>query len=257
MKKLLLTISYVGTGFCGWQVQADGLRTVQATVQDAIEAVYGERHDLTGCSRTDAGVHAKAFRAAYVLPDDSPDIPLERLPLALNLKLPYDCAVIKAEEVPLPFHPRYDAVYKEYKYIFEDTVHRDPFMDKRCWHFHRPLDESAMDAASKAFLGTHDFSAFMSTGGKIEDTARTVTDISVSRENGFVTMTIRADGYLYNMVRIIAGTLAMASYGKINPSELPSIIASGDRNKAGMTAPPEGLYLTEVGYLEGFAKLKR
>ena len=97
----------------------------------------------------------------------------------------------------------------------------------------------------------------MSTGGKIEDTKRTVTDISVSRENGFVVLTIRADGYLYNMVRIIAGTLAMTSYGKINPSELPSIIESGDRNRAGMTAPPEGLYLTEVGYLEGFAKLNR
>ncbi len=255
MKKILLTLAYVGTGFSGWQVQPaqPELRTVMGTVQDGIEAVYHTRLPVTGCSRTDAGVHALRFRCAY-MPPEGTLIPLDRLPLALNRQLPDDVAVREAEYVPENFHPRYDALWKEYRYIYEDTVSRDPFMRDRCWHVQRPLDAGRMDGAAGAFVGRHDFSGFMAVGSKVTDTVRTVYSCSVRRENGSAVLTIRADGFLYNMVRIIAGTLVKVSYGAIDGVRMPEIIASRDRTRAGQTAPACGLYLSDVGYLPGYAK---
>ncbi|MCR5264455.1 MAG: tRNA pseudouridine(38-40) synthase TruA [Clostridiales bacterium] len=256
MKKILLTISYVGTGFSGWQVQPaqPQLRTVMGAVQDGIEAVYHQRYAVTGCSRTDAGVHALRFRCAYSLPDGGADIPLERLPLALNRHLPDDVAVRLAEYVPGEFHPRYDALWKEYRYIFEDTVSRDPFMRDRCWHVPKRLDAGVMDAAARAFVGRHDFAGFMAVGSKVTDTVREVYSCSAEREENGVVLTIRADGFLYNMVRIIAGTLVKVSYGNIDAGSMDGIIASRDRTRAGQTAPAAGLYLADVGYLPGYAK---
>lgn len=256
MKKILLTLSYVGTGFSGWQVQPDRpeIRTVMGAVQDGIEAVYHQRYDIKGCSRTDAGVHALRFRCAYSLPDGGPDIPVSRIPLALNRQLPDDIAVKSAEYVPDDFHPRYDALWKEYRYIFEDSVSRDPFMHNRCWHVSHRLDTVKMNAAAQAFVGRHDFSGFMAVGSKVTDTCREVLSCGVTRDGDNAVMTIRADGFLYNMVRIIAGTLAKVSYGAIDGDSLPEIIASRDRTRAGQTAPACGLYLCDVGYMPGYAK---
>ena len=243
-----LTLAFCGTAYHGWQVQQNA-RTVSETVQDAAEEVLGRRYDLTGCSRTDSGVHANGFAA--VLKTDK-TIPPESLLKALNCHLPPDIAVLRCCEAPENFHPRYSAKAKRYLYLMYDSPARNPFYYERMWHSPLPLDVPRMNEAAKGFLGRHNFSAFCSAGGKIpeEERVRTILDSRVTREGDRVTFSITGDGFLYNMVRIAAGTLLWVSRGKIAPEEIPEIIASRDRKRAGITAPAEGLYLDRVFYPE-------
>ena len=251
--KLLLKIAYDGSAFHGFQVQKNGV-SVQSTLQDAVEKLYGARYDVTGCSRTDSGVHALEFYCTVSTGEMTGRIPLQSVPEAMNCVLPDEVAVMGAYEVPDSFHVRHDALSKEYEYLIQNDRLRNPFTVGRVWLCKRHLDESVMNRAAAHFVGEHDFSAFMSAGSKIVDTVRNVSFCRVSREDSLVKVNISANGFLYNMVRIIVGTLVEVSDGKIGEDEIPAIIASKDRSKAGLTAPPEGLYLKKVSYKTEFGK---
>lgn len=251
--KLLINISFLGTKYCGWQKQKNRL-TVQEIITDASKQLFGFACDVTGCSRTDSGVHANSFCACVSQKGEkslATSVPLDKIPRAFNNFLPEDIAVIGAMWVEDEFHPRYDVVYKEYVYLICDRPERDPFLSGRCWHIPKRFSDSAvknMDIAAKKIVGKYDFSAFMAAGSKIEDAVRTVKYAECTREGNLIKLRIAADGFLYNMVRIIAGTLAEVGEGKRSPESIPGIIESKQRKCAGRTAPPDGLYLNKVSY---------
>ena len=244
MRHLLLTIRYRGTRYRGYQVQQNAV-TVAQTVQDAVERIFGERLPIKGCSRTDAGVHANCFaltlRTASVMACDA-------VVRAMNVHLPSDIAVTGCREVPEAFHPRYDCKGKRYLYrIYNGTV-RDPFSADLALFWKYPLDARRMDAAAQGFVGTHDFAAFCSSGSGVQDTVRTVTDASVTRHGDFVIYSVTGNGFLYNMVRIMVGTLLEAARGVYTPADVLHMLEGRDRSAAGPTAPPHGLYLDAVFY---------
>ncbi len=242
--KLKLTLSYDGTDFHGWQVQKGGDVTVQSTLQQAIFEVCGKMLPVTGCSRTDSGVHAYEF----VCHTDMIDIPCEKLPLALNTHLPRTVAVTRAQEMPCDFHARYSCKGKEYIYKILNSKIRDPFLEGKVMLYPKKLDTDALLKITPAFCGKKDFRAFMAQGSKIVDTVRTVHYCDISRDGELVTIRIAADGFLYNMVRIIAGTFLLAAENGLGKDDIESIIASCDRKNAGATAPACGLYLNKVFY---------
>lgn len=246
MRNLLLTLSYVGVNYHGWQVQPNGV-TVQEKLQEALKSVLQAETPVTGCSRTDSGVHAEMF-CCNIRTENK--IPCDKLVSALNANLPYDIAVNDCREVNEDFHARYDCKGKEYVYRIWNSRVRNPFYEGRALHYPYKLDTEKMNEAAKAFLGTHDFKGFCSAGSSVKTTERTVTLSEVEREGDLVTFRVAADGFLYNMVRIMVGTLLEVSQGKISAEELPSIIESKSRNRAGFTAAPEGLYLHKVNYEE-------
>ena len=246
MKRILLFLEFCGTGYHGWQVQKNGI-AIQTRVQDAIEACTGRRSALTGCSRTDAGVHARCFCCAF---DMASRIPTQRLPAALNAHLPADIAVLHAVQVPSAFHPRYDACGKRYEYRILNTPQRRPLEEGRAWHISAPLDAGRMDALAQALTGTHDFSGFCAAGSSVADKVRTVQQCGVRREGDIILFTVQADGFLYHMVRIMAGTLADIALGRLDPEAVRRALQTGERTQAGRTAPACGLYLDRVFYRE-------
>ena len=244
--KILLTISYVGSAYCGWQVQKNG-RSVQETVQDAVEETFGKRYPVTGCSRTDSGVHARGFKCTVDIDEKAPRIPEGRIPIAMNTRLPDDVAVREAAYVEDDFHARYSVKSKRYEYVIHNSSLRDPFLAGRAWTVPQHLDETVMDRAAQDFIGTHDFTSFRAAGSDVPDSVRTVYGASVRREGDTVVFSVCADGFLYNMVRIMVGTLVDISRGSISES-VSEIINARDRKNAGQTAPPDGLTLAEVFY---------
>jgi len=247
VRRILLVLRFDGRRYCGWQVQKNG-PSVQAAVQDALERLTGRRPPLTGCGRTDAGVHALRYYAAFTA-ENLP--PCEKLKKALNALLPRDIVVSDARPVPLGFHPRYAAQKKEYVYRLYTSAERDPFLEGLRLHYPHTFDADMLNRAAQAFVGRHDFAGFCSTGGAVKDTVRTVYSLSVrrdEREPRLAEIAVCGDGFLYNMVRIIAGTLLYVAQGRISPDALPGVLASRDRRLAGPTAPAHGLYLCEVWY---------
>lgn len=244
MARILLTLRYNGAAYHGWQVQPNAV-TVQQVLQDAVQRITGVRSGITGCSRTDAGVHAQMFCCAF-----NTDSPLrgDKLCAALNAVLPRDVAVYDAKEVDDAFHPRYDAKGKRYEYRIYNGRQRHPFYEGLALHSRLPLDEKALDAAAEAYIGTHDFAAFCAAGSSVEDTVRTVSHAAVRREGELVIFSVEADGFLYNMVRIMVGTLLDMAAEKLSYEAIPAILASKDRARAGVTAPACGLYLEKVFY---------
>lgn len=246
--KYFAKVKYLGTDFHGFQVQP-GLRTVQGELGTALETALGYPCKVTGCSRTDAGVHANEF--CLTVECDGATVPPEKLPIAVSRFLPNDLSLFYAEACDESFHPRYDVVEKEYLYRIVNTRIYDPFLVGRAWFVPRYIDDEGlarMRRASDAFLGKHDFSAFMSEGSDTVDAVRCVSSLTVERCGDEIDIKICADGFLYNMVRIIVGTLIECAHGRFAPEDMPSIIASCDRQRAGRTAPPEGLYLNRVLY---------
>lgn len=244
MQGYILKIAYKGTNYCGWQVQPNK-PTVQATVQNAIEAAFGTKTELTGCSRTDSGVHAHGFVA--LVRGELPKIALDAFALAVNTKLPPDIAITEVQYAPKGFHPRYDAKGKEYVYIIHNSKIRDPFSEETAWHFTREIDIEKANELCLDFVGKKDFRAFMAAGSKICDTVREVKYFYAEREGDKIIFTVAADGFLYNMVRIMVGTVVSAASGtKIIP--ISEIIASRNRANAGVTAPAKGLFLNKVFY---------
>ncbi len=251
--KLLLYLRYDGAHFCGYQTQPNGY-TVQQALNEGTEALFGHPCDITGCSRTDSGVHARMFCATVTTRgEDHIDttIPLDRLPRALNIHLPDALAAYNALWVPTDFHARYSVSSKEYEYRILNTPARDPFESGRAWHYPRPIGDRAlarMQTAAAAFVGEQDFAACMAAGSKVQSTVRHVLTASVAREGSLITLRTRADGFLYNMVRIMVGTLVEVAEGHIEPADLPALLAARDRAALGRTAPAEGLYLNRVFY---------
>lgn len=244
---VLLWLAYKGTNYAGFQVQPNGV-TVCAVLQNAIEAVLGTRPDVKGCSRTDAGVHARRFAVNFHY-DGRPEP--RRLVLALNAHLPPDVRVLAAQPVPEAFHARYAAHAKTYRYYLRCSAVDDPFTLDTCTRVGAPLDVPAMRAAAAHIVGTHDFTAFCAAGSSAAahgDTVRTVLACDVRGEGESIVITVTADGYLYNMVRILAGTLVEVGRGKLDPGALPAILAGKDRAAAGPTLPAKGLFLEEVVY---------
>ena len=251
--KILLTLSYLGTNFCGYQIQPKG-RTVQGELNRAARELFGFDCDITGCSRTDTGVHANTFCATVTKKGEgsiTTAMDVSRIPLAMNAHLPEDIAVKSAVAVDDSFHPRYDVKYKEYVYRIYNSPTRCPMESGRAWHIPQNIDEQAlgrMQRVADAFVGEHDFSAFMASGSSVESTVRTVKYARVERIGDIITFTVAADGFLYNMVRIMTGTLADVARGKIDAGSIGEVILSRDRRRAGITAPAEGLYLNKVAY---------
>ncbi len=253
MMKLFLKIKYVGTDFCGYQVQ-NGKRTVQGELNRAARELFSYDCDVTGCSRTDSGVHANMFCATVTKKGESElytDIDITKIPRALSAHLPEDISVYEAKWVNFDFHARYGVKYKEYIYRIYNGEIRDPFEVDRSLYIPQKIDSEAlmkMNAAASHFVGKHDFRAFMSQGSKVETTEREVIYSDVTRDGDIITFRVAADGFLYNMVRIMTGTLLSVAAGKIEEDEIASIIESKMRDKAGMTAPAHGLYLNKVIY---------
>lgn len=251
--KLLLKLKYDGTAYAGYQVQSNA-PTIQRELNIAAGDLFGTACDVTGCSRTDAGVHAKCFCATvqeHGTNSLESNIPVERIPQALNVRLPADIAVFHAEFVPNEFHARYSVKSKEYEYHILNTKYRDPFFSNKAFHYPAHIDNaslSLMQSASRALCGKHDFSSFMASGSKVTDTVRNVFYCNVDRHGDEIVIRISANGFLYNMVRIICGTLLDVGKGIIVPEDISAIIDARDRKLAGSTLPPEGLYLTDVRY---------
>ncbi len=241
---VLVKLSYDGTAYCGFQIQ-DDRPTVFATFQTALLKILGHPTDIKGCSRTDSGVHAKEFCLSF---RTEKQLNLHRLPLALNANLPPDIRVLEALHVPEDFHARYSSKGKEYVYCILNSHIDNPFMNKYYYKVASRLDVEKMNRAAQYFTGSHDFHSFMAAKSKITDCVRTVHYAKVEKEGDFVKFTVAADGFLYNMVRIMAGTLIEVGKGIIPPEKVADIIASCDRSTAGPTAPARGLFLTKVFY---------
>ncbi len=252
-RNILLTLAYDGTGFHGWQRQPEA-RTVQGELEKVLSILCGCSISVNGTSRTDAGVHALGQRASF---SGNFTIPAERIMIAANNLLSGgmnrtsvgDIRILKAEEVPQDFHARFDCKSKRYVYKILNSRDADVFRRNYCWQIAQPLDTETMQTAADCITGTHDFACFQASGGQQrETTVRTVYSLDVDRDGEDIEISVTGDGFLYNMVRIITGTLVEAGRGRMDPCRLREIIESRDRTKAGPTAPPQGLYLAEIYY---------
>ncbi len=243
-RNIKLTLMYDGIAYHGFQRQKNGI-TIQECLENAIFEITGEKSTVTGCGRTDAGVHAAAYVANFFT---SSSISCEKLPFALNAKLPEDIRVFGAEDMGKDFHARYSAKRKTYAYKIVNRPFSDVFLSRYSWFYPSKLDIEKMKIAAEKIVGKHDFAAFMAAGSPVSSTVRTVFSLNVSENNSVIDIEVCADGFLYNMVRIIVGTLVYVGCGKIHPDDVSEIILSGDRVRAGVTAPPEGLMMKEVIY---------
>ncbi len=254
MKNVLLTVEYDGTNFSGWQRQP-GRRTVQGELERVLSILCKQEISIQGTSRTDAGVHAFGQRAAF---RGEFGIPTERIPIAANHLLagegPFavgDVRIREAKEVPPEFHPRFDAKGKKYIYKIRNAPHPDVMGRNYCYQIEKPLDLHALEQASAHLVGEQDFASFMAAGGNVpESTVRTIYSARWRKESDTIIFEVKGNGFLYNMVRIIVGTLVDTGLGKIEPDGMKGIIQSKNRQRAGHTAPPNGLYLEEVYFTE-------
>ncbi len=244
-RNLLFTLRYDGSAFHGWQIQHNAI-TVQQVFQEAVSKIIGSCPDIKGCSRTDSGVHANMF--CLSMKTDHP-IPCERFMAAVNSHLPAEVVVTNVREVPLDFHARYNAKGKRYIYKIHNSQVRDPFLRDRALYYRRPIDVEMLSKAAKDYIGAHDFTSFCTLDKReAGDFVRTVSDCRVWREGNMVYFSVSADGFLYNMVRIMVGTLLYINEGGIPSHSIPAILDACDRSEAGPTAPACGLYLDEVFY---------
>lgn len=244
MRNILLTVMYDGTAYFGWQLQPDK-PTIAREIMVAMEKIIGEAHTLYVSGRTDAGVHALMQTANFYTESK---ISAEKLVTALNAKLPRDIVVVSAKDVSLDFNARGSAKGKTYTYLIYNARQLSPFYADRAWHIRHELNIEAMKNAARVLEGTHDFKSFMAAGSIVTNTVRTIYAIDVSKEGPLVKFRVSGNGFLYNMVRIIAGTLMYAGSGKLSADDVKAILEARDRTQGAKTAPPEGLYLTEVRY---------
>ena len=249
MRNIALELTYLGTAYHGWQVQKN-LPTVAQTLEEAAQAVVGHKVHMTGCGRTDAGVHAKHYIANF---RTTSTIPCARLPYALNTMLPPDIVVNAAMDVHEDFNAIGSCVRREYTYCIYNSNIRDPFYVNRAWFYPKHLDDSFLAAAARQFVGTHDFAAVRSVGTDVKSTVRTVYYYEVERRERMITLRVCANGFLYNMARAMAGTVVYAAEGKFPPEEIGKILAQGNRTAAGPTVPAGGLYMTKLWYDDGKA----
>ena len=244
MKNILLTIEYDGKDFNGWQKQPNKLN-IQGEIERAIEEITGEKVDLIASGRTDAGVHALAQMANF---KTNSKLPVEKYPIALNTKLKKSIRIQKAEEVEENFHSRYHCKQKTYRYIINNSGQGSSIYRNLEYFIPNKLDVEKMQEAVKYFEGEHDFKAFKASGTSSKSSVRTIYKTKVEKQGERIIIELTGNGFLYNMVRIIAGTLVEVGLGKIKPEEISEIIEKKERANAGKTLPPQGLYLVKVEY---------
>ena len=244
MRRIHLIVEYDGTAYAGWQRQANAM-TVQEKLERAILKLTGEELCVSGASRTDAGVHALGQSAHF---DTESRIPADKFSFALNTMLPPDIRVTRSEEVPPEFHARFSTKGKRYRYLFHAAPHAGALTRNTHAHVIYPLDVERMQAEAQDLVGTHDFAAFAASGSVVKDTVRTIYRAEVTSEGSEIRLIVEGSGFLYNMVRIIAGTVIGVGSGKLEPGAFRRAIASGDRLDLGITAPAHGLTLMEVFY---------
>jgi len=244
MKNIKLTIAYDGTNYCGWQRQING-RTVQGEIEKALKKIMKKEITIHGSGRTDAGVHGLGQVASF---KEDFSIPVDKIPKVINRVLPEDIVITSAVEMDFDFHARYHAKGKKYTYkIYNDKI-RNPLYKNYSYFYERDVDIQRLIEASKYFIGEHDFKAFRTKGSSTTSTIREIYSIDIHKEDKMIIIEYSGNGFLYNMVRIITGTLLDVNIGKIDMNKLPEIIESGIRRRAGHKAPAQGLYLDEVYY---------
>ena len=244
MNNYKLILAYDGTPYHGWQMQ-DNAITVQQCLSEAIERIFGERCTIYGSSRTDKGVHAERFCCNFKTEKDRD---CEKIAYGLNAVLPESICVLECGRADEAFNARFDAKGKQYIYKIWNSRRRNPFMIDKALHYPLPIDDKLLNEQAKDYIGTHDFSAFCAAGATTLSNVRTIFDCSVEREGDLVIFRVKGDGFLYNMVRIMVGTLLDINSGKIEKGSIPAIIESKSRFSAGVTAKAHGLYLAEVYY---------
>ena len=244
MRNIALQLMYNGTAYHGWQIQKTEV-TVAETLEKALATICCHPVKVTGCGRTDAGVHAEHYIANF---RTASTIPADRIPLAVNTRLPEDIVVCRAFDVAEDFNAIGSCLRKEYTYRIFNSRIRNPFYVNRAYFYPKRLDEAVMDRAARAFEGTHDFRAVRSVGPETKTTVRTIYYCYVTRSGDLLELKVCANGFLYNMVRAITGTVLYAAEGKLTPEDIPVILRSGNRTLAGPTVPPGGLYLTKLWY---------
>ena len=243
-RNIALKLMYNGTAYHGWQVQKNAM-SVAETLEKALSTVVGHPVKCTGAGRTDAGVHAEVYVANF---RTTSTIPCDRIPLAVNTRLPRDIVVVKATQVPMSFNAIGSCQRKEYTYRIYNSRLGNPFYVDRAWFYPKHLDEAVMQRAADQFVGTHDFRAVRSVGTETRTTVRTIYYCYVTRSGDLLELKVCANGFLYNMVRAITGTVLYAAEGKLTPEDIPRILDAGNRTLAGPTVPPGGLYLTKLWY---------
>ncbi len=244
MRNIKIEIEYDGTNYCGWQIQQNGI-TVQEEIMKALKKLTGKDIMVHGSGRTDSGVHAKGQVANFILENG---IPTERILTALNGKLPGDIAVIDAAEAPMNFHAQHSAVAKRYIYHIYESKYKSAFLENYSYHVYYRLNHDRMREAAEMLIGTHDFRAFMASGSDVKDTVRTIYELDIVKKDKSLYIYIKGDGFLYNMVRIIVGTLVEIGSGRMQTGRINELFETGERSKAGHTAPPQGLFLDKVYY---------
>ena len=244
MKRIKLTVAYDGTDYCGWQVQPNGM-TVEEILNRELSALTGEEVKVIGASRTDAGVHAEGNVAVF---DTETGIPAERIAYALNCRLPEDIVAVKSQEVPRDWHPRYQCSVKTYEYRILNREMPDPVCRRSTVHISYPLNLGDMRTAAGYLKGEHDFKSFCSPHTEVKETVRTVHSLEIEKEGDIITVRISGNGFLYNMVRIIVGTLINVGRGACPPEKVKEILVARDRRKAAATAPAKGLVLKHIRY---------
>lgn len=244
IKNIKLIIEYNGTSFCGWQKQPN-VRTVQGTIEECIANVTQEEVAVIGCSRTDSGVHAKNFVCNFTT---NSKIPSEKFSYAINRILPPEIIILESQEVSLDFHARFSCKGKRYIYSILNRTWPSPIKKDFTYHVKNKLDIDKMNKAARYLIGKHDFASFRNLGSSVQSTVRTITDLNIVKNDELIEIRVAGDGFLYNMVRIISGTLLDIGLSKIEPEDIKSILESRDRKKAGRSLPAAGLCLDEVFY---------
>lgn len=244
MKRIKLTVAYDGTNYCGWQIQPNGV-TIEEVLNRALSGLTGEEIRIIGASRTDSGVHARGNVAVF---DSDTSIPPERIAYAVNRHLPEDIVVVRSEEVPADWHPRYCGSMKTYEYRILNADVPDPTRRLTTYFVSYKLDLENMRQAASYLVGRHDFASFCNIHTDVEDTVRTIHDVQVFTKEDELVIQIRGNGFLYNMVRIIVGTLLRVGRGFYTPEKVKEILEAKDRQTAGVTAPPQGLMLVRIDY---------
>jgi len=246
LRNIKLTVEYHGGNYCGFQIQEKaGLPTIQGVLEGKLSLLAKEKIRIIGAGRTDSGVHAKGQVVNFF---SKWKIPIDRVVVALNSVLPKDIVVIKAEEVPEEFHARFSPKAKSYRYQIYNSNVPSAFQADFAWFVPYSLDFAKMQQGAAFFLGTHDFASFKSSGSAVKNNVREIHSLELVQDGPLITINIKGNGFLYNMVRIITGTLVEVGKGRISPSDVKTILEAKDREKSGPTAPPQGLFLIKVGY---------
>lgn len=245
-KRIMLTVAYDGTRYCGWQVQPNGV-SVAGVINETLRELLGKEISVIGASRTDAGVHALCNIAVF---DTCSPIPGEKMSYALNQRLPEDIRITGSKEVAGDFHPRHTAACKTYEYHIVNTPFPNPVKRLYSHFIHAELDVAAMQEAAAWLVGEHDFKSFCTVGAQVTSTVRKITDLQVFRQEDEIVVRVTGTGFLYNMVRIIVGTLLDVGFGRKKPEDMPGILAAKNRGAAGSTAPAKGLILTKYIFPE-------